>query len=58
MTRRWKAVIATGIAGLALAATASPAVANDGISVKADSDPDASAKLHLDGGAPTKAKVG
>jgi hypothetical protein len=57
MTRRWKATIAIVLAGLAMAATTGSAAANDGAKVKADTDPDASAKLHLDGGQPLSVKL-
>jgi hypothetical protein len=57
MTRHWKATVAVVCAGVTMAVGASPAVANDGAKVKADTDPDASAKLHLDGGKPTMVKL-
>jgi hypothetical protein len=59
MTRRMKRLMATGFATVALGAVASPAAANDGITVKADEDPDlsASGKVHLDGGAPLKQSI-
>jgi hypothetical protein len=59
MSHRMKRLMATGFAVAALGVAASPAAANDGITVKADEDPDlsASAKLHLDSGAPLKESI-
>lgn len=59
MTRRRKAFGAAVLVSLALAATAAPAAANDGVTVRADEDPNltASAKLHLDSGAPAKETI-
>ena len=59
MTWRRKATLATGLVTVALGVGAAPAAANDGIKVHADEDPDltASAKVHLDGGAPLKESI-
>jgi hypothetical protein len=51
--------LAAGLVTVAFGVAAAPAAANDGITVRADEDPDftASAKVHLDSGAPLKETI-
>ena len=59
MIGRKRAALAAALVTIALGAGAAQAAANDGITVRADEDPDltAKAKVHLDSGAPLKESI-